>query len=410
MRARIRETWREYAELERRIWVMAGVRAVNTMGLSLAMAFLAVYFVDDRGFTGQLYGSVMLVANITQALAQGWAGELSDRFGRIRMMVRALASRSLVLCVLGALVLIDAPLWALVPTMVFNALLRGFFEPVAYALVADVAPVRVRVSAYGLQRMGINLGWAIGPAAGGLLAEAIPYGAVFFVAAAVILYAARSTARLRDPGHARDPGAGAVRVSLREGLAEALRRGDMSLLLGSAFLFALLHTQLFSTLSMYAVGVLDLSHAELGVVYMVNGAAVLLLQVPAVAVIKRFGGGTAMVLGALLYSVAFVGIGAAVDTLTLSAGVLVLTAGEVVCAPAQQAAAAALNDPRRMGRAFGLMGFAQMLGVACAPLAGGTLYDHLRHRPQLMWAVPAVAALLLAVSYGAFAAAAARSR
>src|SRR5688572_1301718 len=87
LRTRIRDTWREYAELERRIWVLAGVRAVNTMGLSLAMAFLAVYFVEDRGFAGQTYGLIMLGANLLQALAQGWAGELSDRFGRIRMMV-----------------------------------------------------------------------------------------------------------------------------------------------------------------------------------------------------------------------------------------------------------------------------------------------------------------------------------
>ncbi len=403
MRTRIRTTWREYAELERRIWVMAGVRAVNTMGLSLAMAFLAVYFVDDRGFSGQTYGLIMLAANLMQALAQGWAGELSDRFGRIQMMVRALSSRCLIMCVLGTLILVDAPLWALAPAAMLNALLRGFFEPVGYALVADLAPADKRVAAYGLQRMGVNLGWLIGPAAGGLLSEGISYGAVFFIAAAVLLYAVRATARVQDPGHRAD--VDNMKVSLREALAEALRRADMTLLLASAFLFSLLHTQLFSTLSMYAVGVLHLSHAELGVVYMINGTAVLLLQIPAVGIINRIGTVRATVMGALLYGIAFVCIGSAYDTLTLAAAVAVLTAGEVVCAPAQQATAARLGDPRRMGRTFGVMGFAQMLGVACAPLVGGNLYDHLRDRPHVMWAIPAGAALVLAISYAALGAA-----
>jgi len=410
VRERIQATWREYAELERRIWVMAGVRAVNTMGLSLAMAFLAVYLVDERGNSARLYGAIMLAANLVQSLTQGYAGELSDRFGRVRLMVRALGSRAVVMAGLGALIWIDAPLWALVPTMVVNATLRGFFEPVAYALVADVAPPAGRVAAYGLQRMGTNLGWAIGPAAGGLLAEVIPYGGVFFVAGAVLVWAALATGRVADPGHFAEPGADQVTVSLREALGEALRRADTTLLLVSTFLFALLHTQLFSTLSIYAVGGLDLSHAELGGVYAANGAAVLLFQVPAVALIARIGGSRALVLGALLYVAAFVAIGSALGPLTLAAAVLLLTAGEVICAPAQQAAAAELGDPRRMGRAFGLMGFAQMLGVAFAPLAGGTLYDHFRDRPHLMWGIPAGGAVVLAVSYTALGAVMARER
>ena len=44
--------------------------------------------------------------------------------------------------------------------------------------------------AFGLQRMGTNLGWAMGPALGGLLSWVVPYGAVFFLAAAGMLIAA----------------------------------------------------------------------------------------------------------------------------------------------------------------------------------------------------------------------------
>ena len=61
---------------------MAFARAVNTMGLSLAMTFLGIYIVNTRGYPAWLYGLVMLCANLCQSLSNAWAGSLSDRIGR----------------------------------------------------------------------------------------------------------------------------------------------------------------------------------------------------------------------------------------------------------------------------------------------------------------------------------------
>jgi MFS family permease len=79
--------------------------------------------------------------------------------------------------------------------------------------------------------------------------------------------------------------------------------------------------------------------------------------------------------------------------------VLVLTLGEVLVAPAHQAAAAEIGDPARMGRAFGLLGMTQTLGFAVAPLAGGILFDALHHRPLVMWGAVAASALVMAAAY-----------
>ena len=81
--------------------------------------------------------------------------------------------------------LLDAPLWSLALNMIVSSALRGCFEPVAYALVADVVTDEQRINAFGLHRMSSNLGWA-GPAARRrrVLTLVIPYGAVFYVAAA----------------------------------------------------------------------------------------------------------------------------------------------------------------------------------------------------------------------------------
>jgi predicted MFS family arabinose efflux permease len=393
----IAQTFRDYRALDRRIWTVAAVRAVNTGGLSLAMAFMAIYLVDDRGLSAQLYGWIYLGANLGQSVAQGYAGEFSDRLGRRRIMALSLVVRAAVIAAIGAEILVDASLWIIGPTLLVSAVLRGIFEPVAYALVADIARPDQRVAAYGLQRMGTNLGWAIGPAMGGLLAAVMHFGYVFFIAAAFLVVAAWFSGRIDDPAASAERTD--TRISVRQGLAEAFGRRDLTVLLVCSFLFAVVHVQLFSTLSIYTSSELDLTKADLGVIYAINGALVLLLQVPAVGYISRVGAPRALLFGSLLYVSCFAAMGAADSELDVALAVFLLTAGEVVVAPAHQTAAAVLGDPRRMGRAFGLLGLAQMLGVAVAPLLGGVLYDHLRHHPMAMWGVLAAVAVAMGCAF-----------
>ena len=393
--------------IDRRIWILALVRGINTMGLSLVMAFMGVYLVTERGMSGAACGLLYFVANLGQALANGYTGRLSDRMGRRRVMVAALASRAAAIALLGWLVLMHAPISVLAAVLIVSSSLRGSFEPVASAVVADVAPPDKRVAAFGLQRMGVNLGWVVGPSLGGLLAEHIGYGSVFFCAVPPILLSAVAIARLAEPRthSVASRAASASLMPTAAALSDSSRRprGELTLLLGGALLFSVIHVQLFSTFAVYASSEVGLSAKELGLVYAVNGLAVLVFQVPAVALIARLSHERALVAGPLLYIVAFLGMGAAGDAWALGAAVLLLTIGEVVVTPAQQSTVAELGDPSRLGRAFGVFGTMQMLGVAVAPVLGGLAYDHLRYRPLLMWACLASLPALLSVAYARFA-------
>jgi MFS family permease len=67
--------------------------------------------------------------------------------------------------------------------------------------------------------------------------------------------------------------------------------------------------------------------------------------------------------------------------------IVALTCAEVVFDPAQQAAIAEVADPARRGRAFGVVGFASMIGIAMAPLLGGLLLDAIGDHHVAMWLV-----------------------
>jgi predicted MFS family arabinose efflux permease len=377
---------------------MAVARAINTAGMSLVMSFLAVHVVTDRGYDAWMYGACALLANVAQSMTAAWAGELSDRIGRRALITGSLMVRSGVILLLGVQILYEAPLWSLALNFVASSALRGCFEPVAYALVSDVVRPEQRIAAFGVQRMGTNAGWAFGPALGGLLAQWMPYGRVFFISAAGLLVAAWITL---DVPESRRGAEHLERVRLRDALRDALHEPVLLTLLIGSFLFSLIHTQMFSTLAIYGSEVLALSKRDIGLLYMVNGVGVVLLQFSAIRVIERIGLHRALILSALGYVVGDLLFGAAVGYWTAALAIAAVTVSEVVFAPAHQTAAAEISDPERRGRTFGVVAFAQNLGVACAPLLGGVLLDTLE--PRYLWVVIAGCALTLTATMTVFA-------
>lgn len=389
------------AALDRRVWRLAFARAVNTMGLSLVMTFLGIYVVKTRGYPAWAYGVIALGANLAQSLTNAWAGSLSDRIGRLPLITTALFVRSGVIAVLGVQVLFDAPLWSLALNMVASSALRGCFEPVAYALVADVVTPEQRIAAFGMQRMGTNLGWAIGPALGGVLTLVLPYGGLFFISALGMVVAATVTLGIEDPVR-RTAAVSETRGLATHALADALRHPVLRLLLAGTFLAALLQMQMFATFSIYMTGELGLTKADVGVIYALNGTGVVLLQLPALRLVERFGLGAILPWASLLEAVGFALIGAGVGMMSGIAAMVVITCAEVLFSPAHQTAIAEVADPSRRGRTYGVVGFAQMIGIAVAPLLGGILLDTIGDHHGAMWLSIATIGVVQAMCFVAF--------
>ena len=61
-----------------------------------------------------------------------------------------------------------------------------------------------------------------------------------------------------------------------------------------------------------------------------------------------------------------------------------------------QTAAADSGDAARLGKSFGLVSWAQTVGIAFAPLVGGALFDAIRAHHVALWSCVAGACLVLA--------------
>jgi MFS family permease len=378
----------EFRALDRRNWYLAGARMVVSGGFAMVLPFMAIHLTKDRHQPAVIAGLIATLAGACGAAMQWLAGALSDRVGRLRVMRVSMVVRAANLALLGYATAVYAPIWVLGLLIIMNAMLRAYFDPVANALVADLTPPEQRVAAFSLQRVGINIGWSIGAASHGLAA----YSTLFYWAAGITLAAAAALTRILEPPRittARPP-------AWRDMLAVLDDRALVRFLIGTICFF-ILQVQLYQSLSIFAAESLHLSRAQVGTLYSLNGVMVVLLQVPAVAFIRRVGTRRALILGCVGYAVSYAAVGVSAGYLSLAFCVACVTLAEMVSAPAQQTAITAMATPGRMGIYAGLFGLCQVTGQSAGPLVGTALLDALPSR--VAWFVLALFGIAAASIY-----------
>lgn len=121
-----------------------------------------------------------------QMLGSPWLGRLSDRFGR-RPVLSAALMGVVFSYVLMAVAIWWQWLWLLLAARLLSGLCNGTVA-IAQALAADIsAPARKPVL-FSRLNIALNMGWIIGPLAGGLLAEQTgDYAMPFLIAGVVAL-------------------------------------------------------------------------------------------------------------------------------------------------------------------------------------------------------------------------------
>ncbi len=373
------------------MWALAAARLVVTAGFSMVFPFLAMHLAVDQNVPTVTVGAIWLVAGGLGALAQWVAGELGDRLGRRPLMLASMVLRGVNLAAIGMAIAAHAPWPLLALLVVCNSVLRGFFEPLATALVADLVPPAQRVAAYSLQRVGLNVGWAGGPAVA-WLAAGVSYAHLFLAAAPLTLLATAGVWRIREPHRVL---AGRA-FTLPELLAFTRDRFLLRFLLAT-FGFFTLQVQMFQTLSIYSAKVLHLSRAEVGTLYTLNGILVVLLQLPAVHAILRLGTWRALMLGALGYAAGYAAIGLAVGHRSLLVCIAAITLAEIISSPAQQATITSLAPGDRVGAYTGLYGLCQVVAQSSGPLIGAALLAALPSRAA--WFVLALFGVGAALGY-----------
>jgi MFS family permease len=389
-----------FSRFDRRVWLLLFAMLVFRFGHGLYFPFSSIYFHNVLGIPLSLVGVGLAVFAATSVLSGLVAGPLTDRLGRKPVMLTALVGSS-------ASFLAFSQVGGFAGYLAVSAA-HGFvgwsmFEASRNAMVADVTPQGMRSRAFGLVRVGGNVGWALGPMVAGLVsASAAATGGVYpklFVGTsaltAVVALALAAGIRESRPVLEESP-----EGEVREGrLSAALSDRPFLVLLGVGVALYYVFTQDWQALPIYAKNFVGVPDGRIGLFLGANGLMVILFQLPVSYLIDRGSRVVALLVGTVLFA-------ASSATLLLTesflgifvAFVLFFTLAEMVLEVAGASLAAELAPVRLRGTYLALFG--TCFGVACgfSPIVSGTLLQ--ARLPDLIWSIQLAAAAFAAVGLG----------
>ena len=373
---------------------MATIEFFRAIGWSVCIPFLSLYLYQDRGLSMTLVGVILLAGGLCSAISQALGGALSDRFGRRPiLLMTALASVFLNLG-LAILIGISAPVWAIAIVYIAGRSMLTTTRSVISAMVADFTSKERLTEAYGIIRIGANIGWAAGPAIGGFLATSLPYAWLFgiptltcgIVYLLVFFFIHESSSGVSK------------RVSFRSMFPTADNRPFLVFAVLS-LLVSIVAGQLSSTLSIFAVDRVGFSTAQYGLLLTLNGLIVIFFQYPMTLALRRLAKFRALIIGSLLYGVGYLSLGWITQFGWALGAMAIITTGEIIYSPVTLSVIGELSPQDQRGQYMGLFGLSETTGIAIGPLLGGILLDAFPFDLKLLWAPIASIAFVAAMGY-----------
>ena len=383
--------------LPREVWLLQLGGVMNSFGNGVVLPFLVIYLHDVRHFSLSVAGLVVSVSAAAQLTAGLVAGPLVDRLGARLVLGVGLVMQSIGI---GLFPLVRHPWEAFLLIAVEGAGSAGFW-PSQSTLVARLTPPDRRHAAYAQQRVTMNLGIGLGGVAGGLIASVAHPGTftvLFLVDAATFLSYVGVLAFIHDPGLApeeRSDEPASYRAVLRDRLFVRLWTLN--------FLFVAAGYSLFNLVPAFARDHAHISEREIGAIFFVNTALIVILQLPISRAIEGRRRLRALALMPLLWAVAWLIVDAAGYWFQATAAFVLIAfalalfgIGECFHGPAHQALVAEIAPDRLRGRYFATHSLSWGLAGTVGPAVGGFV---LAAAPFALW--PIAGAVCLVAAAGA---------
>ncbi len=368
-------------EYPRQFWLLFWGLLISTTGASMIWPFLMVYVSAKLQLPLTITASIMLVNSIMSIIFTFIAGPLTDRIGRKWVMVISLLGNGLVyLLYQNATTYLE---------FCVIAGMAGSFNPLfrvgADAMLADLIPENKRVDAYSILRLSNNLGVALGPTIGGLLA-ATSYSIAFLCAAIgmstyglMMLVLGKETIPQIELGPVNDerskPKFGGYNIIFKDKPFMQFVAA-FSLIQVSAALVWLL-------LSVYTKEQYGLPENLYGLLPATNGIMIVLMQLGITAWARKYSSHSMLAVGSAFYGIATFSIAFMTGFWGFWFSMVLLTIGEMILVPTSSTFAANLAPMDMRGRYMSLYTLTWGLSTGIGPVLGGFLSDNLG--PKFIW-------------------------
>ena len=346
---------------------------VDVLGLTIILPLLPFY-AESMGATPLTVGLLVSAFAICQLLVGPPLGHLSDRVGRRPVLLISQFGTFVSFLILAA----ARSLWVVFLARIINGLTAGNLT-VAQAAISDVTKPEERAKAFGLIGVAFSIGFMVGPAAAGLLAQ---YGNHYPILAAAALSAASIVATFfllpvitPHPDPDQEKGS---RLKLYLG---AFRDVHLAPMLLQFFVFTFAFTIFISGFALFAERRLTYNAApfgakEVGYMFAFLGLLGILAQGVIDPLVRTFGERRLVQLGFAMMAAGFLLMGRVQGIPFVLLAITLITLGNAVLRPSITSLITRKAARHRQGMVIGLMQSLMSVGQIIAPVVAGLLIEH----------------------------------
>lgn len=393
--------------------ILFAVILIDLVGFGILAPFIPFY-VERLGARPELITLIIAAHPLAQSLATPFWGALSDRVGRRPVLLSSMLGHAVSYAMLG----FADSLWLLLLARVVSGATSANIST-AFAYIADVTTLEQRARAMGRVSSAFGLGFAIGPAMGGLLAggetiadanllrPALAAG-IFSLGAFLAIFAfLPETRHLAPPTPPAPAGDGLI-----TGLRRIVRRPVISRLLAMGMIVLVFMSVRESILTLWVNHEHGLSARAIGGLLAWSGGLIALVQFFGIGWLSQRFGELNLVKCAIVCLLAgWFGLTLATGIPTLMIAMTVGAFGTAFFQTSMQSLLSKLAGPTERGAVLGVYQSSTAMARFVGQAGAGTLYGQLgANAPFLLGSLAMVPAFAIALRIGRQTAAPATSK
>jgi predicted MFS family arabinose efflux permease len=379
-----------YSGLSRSTWLLSLVMLVNRSG-TMVLPFMTIYL-TNLGFSLFQAGIVVGIFGAGAICGGFIGGKLTDRIGFHHIQLFTLAGGGLLFILLGLM-----KTYPLICVFTFIlSLVNEAFRPANNSAIVIYSQPENRTRSFSLNRLAINLGWAIGGTLGGLIAS-FNYHLLFWIDGFTNIIAAIMLYKLLKPAVPPVKERSAQIHSVEK--TSPVKDKKFRIFIGLSILFAICFFQLFSTIPVYYKDVYHMSEFYIGILMGLNGLIIVVIEMVLIFHLESKNKTLEMISnGLLLTSLSFlVYIFLPLHPLTGLISVILVTLGEIWAMPFMNNYWTSRASSHNRGQYAGYYTMAWSLAQVLGPTGGTWIAGHWGFNS--LWWITAIICLITGVLF-----------
>ncbi|HSJ86695.1 MAG TPA: MFS transporter [Anaerolineales bacterium] len=383
-----------YHEYPRAFWIYNIIIFIDRLGGFMLYPFFALYLTQKYDIGMSTVGIIFAIFSVSGFVGSALGGALTDRMGR-----RGVIIISLILSSLSALGMGFAPTLAIfVAISVIVGTLANIGGPAHEAVVADLLPPEKRAEGYGIIRVIFNLAVIIAPAIAGLLIARsylllfIVDAVISLISAGIVLFVLPET---KPQAHA-DAKPETMKQTFA-GYGRVFKDVPFVAFIGVTIMMSLVYMNMNSTLGVFLRDQHGLPEIGYGSLISINAIIVVVLQFWFSRRLQKYKPLLMMAAGSLFYAIGFAMYGVVSTYIYFVLAMVVITVGEMIVSPFQQALVAGFAPEEMRGRYMAVSGLSWGISFAIGPYFAGLILDSAN--PNLLWAICGLFGVMASIGF-----------